>query len=110
MSDLQCNAAISSETIELDFPDENLSISLDGDIDFTPLVKYLTELIEKNCKINLEWSDTSAEIGDKVTVVKSVVSKIFNSFNEVNSEENVAPETALDLTNSGSVNDDQART
>lgn len=106
MSDLQCKAAISRETIKLDFPDKNLSISLDGDIDFTPLVKYLTELIEKNCKINLGWPDTSDEIGDKATVAKSVVRKIFNSFNEVNSEENVVSETVPDLTNASSVNDD----
>ena len=106
MGDLQCTATISNETTELVFPDENLSISLDGDIDFTPLVKYLTDLIEKNCKINLEWSDTSNEIGDKATVTKSVVSKIFDSFNEVNSEENVAPENEPDDIECGNDSDD----
>jgi hypothetical protein len=105
MSDLRCKATISSETIDLGFPEKNISISLDEDIDFTPLVKYLTELIEKDCKINLEWPDAS-EIGKKGTVAKFVVSKIFNSFNEVTSEVSVGPETVPDLTNSSSVNDD----
>ena len=105
MSDLQCKATISNEAIDLVFSDKKIHIPLDGDIDFTPLVKYLTELIEKDCKINLEWPDAS-EIGKKGTVAKSVVSKIFNSFNEVNSEESVGPETVPDLTNSSSVNDD----
>lgn len=66
----------------LDLDGNLISISLDGDIDFTPLAKSLTKLIERESSIAVTWTD-GGEPTDKAKVAQEVVNKIIASFNEV---------------------------
>jgi len=82
MSEITCAATISEESIVLDLDGNLISISLGGDIDFTPLAKSLTKLIERESSIDITWAD-GGEPTDKGKVAKEVVNKIIDSFNEV---------------------------
>ena len=82
MSEITCAATISEESIVLDLYGKSISISLDGDIDFTSLAKNLTLLIERESSIDITWEDVD-ETTDKAKVAKEVINKIIDSFNEV---------------------------
>ena len=82
MSEITCTATISEESIAVDLNGNMISISLDGDIDFTHLSKSLTMLIERESSIDITWTDGD-EPTDKAKVAKEVVNKIIDFFNEV---------------------------
>lgn len=86
MSDITCVATISEESIVLDLDGISISISLEGDLDFTPLAKNLTRLIERESSIDITWADAD-EPADKAKVAKEVIDKIIDSFNEVIEEQ-----------------------
>ena len=86
MSKITCAATIADEAIDLDLDGNSISISLDGDIDFTPLAKNLTILIERESSIKITWEDAD-EAADKAKVAKGVIDKIIDSFNEVIEEQ-----------------------
>jgi Mg2+ and Co2+ transporter CorA len=86
MSEITCAATISEETIKLDLDGNTISISLDGDIDFTTLAKNLTILIERESSISITWADAE-EPTDKAKIAKEVIDKIIDSFNEVIEEQ-----------------------
>ena len=86
MSEITCAATISDEAIELDLDGNSISISLDGDIDFTPLAKNLTILIERESSIDITWADAD-EPTDKANVAKEVIDEIIDSFNKVIEEQ-----------------------
>jgi hypothetical protein len=82
MSKITCAATILDEAIDLDLDGNSISISLDGDIDFTPLAKNLTILIERESSIEITWAGAD-DPTDKANVAKGVIDKIIDSFNEV---------------------------
>lgn len=82
MSEITCEATMSEESIVINLNGNLISISLEGDIDFTPLAKSLTKLIERESGIDITWAD-GGEPTDKAKVAKEVVNKIIDSFNEV---------------------------
>lgn len=82
MSEITCAVTMSEEAITLDLDGKSISISLDGDIDFTPLAKNLTALIEQKSSVEITWAD-AGEPTDKAKVAKEVIGKIIASFNEV---------------------------
>lgn len=86
MSEIACTATMSSEAIELDLDGSDISIFLEGDIDFTALVKHLTNLIERKAKIEITWTESEGAT-DKGNVAKEVIDKIIDSFNQVIEEE-----------------------
>lgn len=86
MSEITCVATISEESIVLDLDGKSISISLDGDLDFTPLAKSLTRLIERESSIDITWTGAD-EPADKAKVAKEVIDKIIDSFNEVIEEQ-----------------------
>lgn len=86
MSEITCAATMSEEAITLDLDGKLISISLDGDIDFTPLAKNLTTLIEQKSSVDITWADAD-EPTDKAKVAKEVIGKIIASFNEVIEEQ-----------------------
>jgi|MTBAKSStandDraft_2_1061841.scaffolds.fasta_scaffold112440_2 hypothetical protein len=86
MSEIACTATMSSEAIELDLDGSDISISLEGDIDFTALVKHLTNLIERKANIEITWTESEGAT-DKGNVAKEVIDKIIDSFNQVIEEE-----------------------
>lgn len=86
MSEITCAATISEEAIKLDLDGNTISISLDGDIDFTTLAKNLTILIERESSIGITWADAE-EPTDKAKIAKEVIDKIIDSFNEVIEEQ-----------------------
>lgn len=86
MSEIACTATMSTEAIKFDFDGSEISISLEGDIDFTNLVKHLTNLIEREAKIEITWAD-SEEATDKENVAKGVIDEIIYSFNKVIEED-----------------------
>lgn len=86
MSELACTATISTEAIKLDLDGNDISISLEGDIDFTSLVKHLTNLIEQEASIEITWTERD-EPTDKENVAKKVIDEIIDTFNQVIAEE-----------------------
>ena len=86
MSEITCTATISAEAIEINLDGNDISISLKEDIDFTNLVKYLTNLIERKSCIEMTWTERD-EPTDKENVAKGVIDKIINSFNQVIKEQ-----------------------
>lgn len=86
MSEITCAATISDEAIELNLDGNSISISMEGDIDFTPLAKHLTILIERESSIGITWADADEPI-DKANVAKKVIDEIIDSFNEVIEEQ-----------------------
>ena len=82
MSEITCAATMYEEAITLDLDGKSISISLDGDIDFTPLAKKLTTLIEQKSSVNITWAGSS-ERTDKAKVARKVIDNIIASFNEV---------------------------
>jgi len=86
MSEITCAATISDEAIEIDLDSKSISISLNGDIDFTLLVKNLTILIEHESSIDIKWEGVD-DLTDKAKVAKDVIDGIINSFNEVIEEQ-----------------------
>lgn len=86
MSEMTCVATMSEEAIKLDLDGKVISISLDGDIDFTPLAKNLTTLIEKKSSVGITWA-VAGEPTDKAKVAKDVIGKIIAFFNEVIEEQ-----------------------
>ena len=86
MSEITCVAIISEESIVLDLDGKSIPISLDGDLDFTPLAKNLTRLIERESSIDITWADAD-DPADKAKVAKEVINKIIDSFNEVIEEQ-----------------------
>ena len=59
---------------------------MDGDIDFTDLVKHLTNLVEHENSIQMAWTE-SEQPTDKENVAKKVIDEIIDSFNQVIEEE-----------------------
>lgn len=86
MSEITCTATMSAESIEINLDGNNISISLEGDIDFTNLVKPLISLIERKSGIEMTWTE-SDEPTDKENVAKGVIDKIIESFNQVIEEQ-----------------------
>lgn len=86
MSEIACTATMSTEVIELIFDENEISISLEGDIDFTNLVKHLTILIEQEASIEITWTERN-EPTDKGNVAKGVIDEIIESFNQVIKEQ-----------------------
>jgi|GEM_PF-3174613 len=87
MSEIACTATMSAESIELDLGGTDVeSISLEGDIDFTNLVKSLTTLIERKSRIEMTWTERD-EPTDKEKVAKGVIDEIIESFNQVIEEQ-----------------------
>lgn len=86
MSEIICAATISEEAINLDLDGNSILISLDGDIDFTPLAKNLTILIERESSIGITWAGAE-EPTQKAKVAKEVIDEIIDSFNEVIEEQ-----------------------
>lgn len=82
MSEIACTATMSAEAIELNLDGENISISLEKDIDFTKLVKHLTSLIERKSDIKMTWTERN-EPTEKENVAKDVIDEIIESFNQV---------------------------
>lgn len=86
MSEITCTATMSAEAIEINLDGNDISISLKEDIDFTNLVKHLTNLIERKSGIEMTWTERD-EPTDKENVAKGVIDKIINSFNQVIKEQ-----------------------
>jgi hypothetical protein len=86
MSEITCKARMSAEAIEINLDGNDISISLEGDIDFTNLVKPLTSLIERKSGIEMTWTERD-EPTDKENVAKGVIDKIIESFNQVIEEQ-----------------------
>jgi len=86
MSEIACTATMSTEVIELILDGNEISISLEGDIDFTNLVKYLTKLIEQESRIEITWTERD-EPTDKENIAKGVIDEIIESFNQVIKEQ-----------------------
>lgn len=86
MSEITCTATISAEAIELNLDGNDISISLERDIDFTNLVKHLTNLIERKSDIKVTWTERDEPTG-KENVAKGVIDEIIESFNQVIEEE-----------------------
>jgi len=86
MSEITCTATMSAEVIKLNLEDIEISIPMAGDIDFTDLVKHLTNLVEREDSIQMTWTE-SEEPTDKEDVAKKVIDEIIVSFNKVIEEE-----------------------
>ncbi|MCK9304887.1 MAG: hypothetical protein PHP23_07280 [Desulfobacterales bacterium] len=86
MCEINCTATITEESIEIALDGTAILISLDGDIDFTPLAKHLTHLIERKCGIAITWAEVE-EPTDKANIAKEVVDGIIESFNQVIEEQ-----------------------
>jgi len=86
MSEISCAARMSAEAIEINLDGNDISISLEGDIDFTNLVKPLTSLIERKSGIEMTWTGRD-EPTVKENVAKGVIDKIIESFNQVIEEQ-----------------------
>ena len=86
MSEIACTASMSVEAVELNLDGNDISISLEGDIDFTNLVKHLTSLIERKSGIEMTWTERD-EPTDKEKVAKGVIDEILESFNQVIEDE-----------------------
>lgn len=86
MSEIACTATMSTDEIKLILDENEISISLEGDVDFTNLVKQLTILIEKESDIKITWKKRD-EPTDKESVAKGVIDEIINSFNQVIKEQ-----------------------
>lgn len=86
MSEISCTATMSAEVIEINLDGSNISIPLKEDIDFTSLVKHLTNLIERKSDIEINWEERD-EPTDKENVAKGVIDKIINSLNQVIKEQ-----------------------
>ena len=86
MNEIACTATMSVEAIELNLDGNDIYISLEGDIDFTNLVKQLTCLIERKSDIEMTWAERD-EPTDKENVAKGVIDEIIESFNRVIEEE-----------------------
>lgn len=65
----------------LSFP--SVEINTDGDIDFNSLILKLTELIESNRQLEVEYVDVEllAETNSKIGLVKATLDEIYNKFN-----------------------------
>ncbi len=86
MSEITCVATMSAEAIKINLDGNDISISLEGDIDFTNLVKHLTSLIERETGIEMTWTERD-EPTDKENVAKGVIDEIIDSFNQVIQEQ-----------------------
>jgi Ser-tRNA(Ala) deacylase AlaX len=86
MSEIACTATMSEEVIKLNIDGNVISIPLDGDIEFTDLVKLLTNLIEHKNRIQITWTE-SEQATDKENVAKMVIDEIIDSFNQIIEEE-----------------------
>jgi len=86
MSEIACTASMSAEAIEINLDGNDISISLEGDIDFTNLVKHLTNLIERASGIEMTWTERDGPTG-KENVAKVVIDEIIDSFNRVIEEQ-----------------------
>ena len=74
----------------LSFP--AVEINIEGDVDFNSLILKLTECIESNRSLEIEYVDAKqlAESNSKIGLVKTTLDEIYNEFNsslEVESEE-----------------------
>ena len=86
MSEITCTATMSAEAIEINLDGNKISIPLEGDIDFTHLVKLLINLIERKSGIEMTWTERD-EPTDKENVAQGVIDKIIESFNQVIEEQ-----------------------
>ena len=82
MSEITCTATMSAESIELALDGHYITISLEGDIDFTNLVEHLTTLLEHEASIDIAWTEKD-EPTDKGNVAKKVIDEIILFFNQV---------------------------
>ena len=91
MDDIIITNTISEDKIHIDFnlQDGNLSfttieLSTTGDIELNPLVIRLTELLELNRKIEIDYEDTNSliESNTKIKLVIDALDEIYNSFNQ----------------------------
>lgn len=66
---------------DLSFPSVELSTS--GDIELNPLIIKLTELLELNREIEIDYDDSQSllENDSKIKLVKETLDEIYNSFN-----------------------------
>jgi hypothetical protein len=87
MSEIACTASMSTEAIEINLDGNTISISLEGDIDFTNLVKHLTNLIERESSIEITWTESEEATTDKENVARGVINEVIDSFNKVIEEE-----------------------
>lgn len=87
MSEIACTASMSTEAIEISLDGNTISISLEGDIDFTNLVKHLTNLIERESSIEITWTESEEATTDKENVARGVINEVIDSFNKVIEEE-----------------------
>lgn len=77
---------MAAEAIKLNLDGDDISISLEGDIDFTNLVKHLTKLIERKSGIEVTWVERD-DPNDKENVAKGVINEIIEAFNQIIEEE-----------------------
>ena len=65
----------------MSFP--SVEINTDGDIDFNSLILKLTELIEYDRQLEVEYVDVEllAESNSKIELVKLTLDEIYNKFN-----------------------------
>lgn len=65
----------------LSFP--SVEINIEGDIDFNSLVVKLTELIEHNKQLEVEYVDPEllVESNSKIALIKTTLDEIYNEFN-----------------------------
>lgn len=89
--------------VDFNFQDGSLSfpsveINTEGDIDFNSLILKLTECMEANRSLEIEYVDVEqlAESNSKIGLVKSTLDEIYNKFN-ANIEE--SPEVTEEITN-----------
>lgn len=66
----------------LSFPSVNLTTT--GDIDLNPLILKLTDLLELDNKLEIQYNDTHslADIDSKIKLVKETLDDIYKSFNQ----------------------------
>jgi len=66
----------------LSFPSVNLTTT--GDIDLNPLILKLTDLLELDNKLEIQYNDTHslADTDSKIKLVKETLDDIYKSFNQ----------------------------
>lgn len=99
MPNLICRAIIDSDANKIllsGLSQSKLEISMAGDIDFTPFVSILTELIDKGQNISFE-SEPVCEDSEKSKLVIKTIREIIGEFNTaLNSEEEAVCEESME--------------
>ena len=90
MDDIIITNIINEDKIYIDFNLQDGSISFptlelptSGDIELNPLVIKLTELLELNRKIKIDYDDSQSllDTDTKIKLVKETLDEIYDSFN-----------------------------